>query len=1148
MATNRVINGVTYVIPDQNDNFLWGTGLSGWVGAVTNGALFKAGGTFTLTSDVNFGTSFGLISLYYKSASANLANSGNVRLSNTDSINFAGLSGGVDAALVVAGGNKLRSNTGLDANSITLSNVATPVAATDAATKAYVDAANTFANSALFNASDYVNALNYVSAQGNTGTGSHCASMVSGNNVLTISPGPFVFTANHVGMQLYVSGMSTYAQVASFISATQVTMNVNAPSTQTIADFAVFNTGQDDTVGIQNTFNACNVAKSKAYFPARVYIYANEFDVSGLQGIVGDGVNRTIFLPKALGTSQLGGFLNIPNMPAGCQVGGDGQGFRVVGPTHRAPCHQANLSISLGLITANVDTGALPLVGSVYKLLGARGTASPYNEGYWKISTAASGTWTGTPYYADDNPAIGAVSAVAVTSNVLTVLESNAFRKVGYVTYFSNVATATFLNGTSATVTSIVYSGTSVVGYTYALTHANYANTADTGTVANYADTGGTVTDNFASIPKFDGIRLSTNNFPANGGGSNILIFPSIKEVFVSNFSGAGFRLLTPNFGYMGKTDSVGVNEGYALEGLHPTTGFFSNPSCFEIGQGLQFESCTLVGISIKDAGGIQTGMIGGGGAGIGLLLYNCNGTDVTSFDFEVMTPWAVDPTMYPGHNIELRGAQGCEIHCGYLSFNSSNASIGVYMWNGTQACKYEGSRHFLAGTPAVQPNNEVYIDASCIDCFVGKTNYVSSTAFTNLSPTSVLYEEGGTYDFNGTSGSLFRLQNITPATNGSPKNSPGLILTGTNWNGSASVSESFLLQVLPNTNSSGAATVELSHAAGAGVGSIFSYNGNWVVDGGGNMTVGQQNNGANSTFNSNSPFFNIQGAYWNGAASAADAWTLQNSFNPGANGNSTLRLTHSGNPNAQFQIAANIGGTITLIPVGGEVLILAPTANVAQVAAVGLQITSNNATAAVAQTYNFGINQTSGDFNLFNVNTACNYIAVSNTGSIKAPASPLNNTLTQVVTGLSSRLTANTNRLNTTVLANEANLTISLNETGTYSLMAWLVFGATSNGVGGIVIDFGGGSATINAIATSSQGFVAGAVTATPVVYGSGAGETNFPIDVISGGANDWLSICGTVTTNTAGTLVPRYAQHTATGNATNLLLGSWLQVTKIS
>jgi hypothetical protein len=89
MSTNQVINGVTYVIPSQGDNYSWGTGLSSWVATVTSQALFTQGGNFTLLAPINFGTNFGLMAPYFSSVSANAANTGVLRLASNDQIVWA---------------------------------------------------------------------------------------------------------------------------------------------------------------------------------------------------------------------------------------------------------------------------------------------------------------------------------------------------------------------------------------------------------------------------------------------------------------------------------------------------------------------------------------------------------------------------------------------------------------------------------------------------------------------------------------------------------------------------------------------------------------------------------------------------------------------------------------------------------------------------------------------------------------------------------------------------------------------------------------------------------------------------------------------------------------------------------------------------
>lgn len=87
MATIVNFNGQSYSIPAVDDDN-WGVSLSQFLIAIPLGCLQNTGGAFTLTSDVNFGSNFGLVSKYFKSNSANIAASGQVRLANLDTINF----------------------------------------------------------------------------------------------------------------------------------------------------------------------------------------------------------------------------------------------------------------------------------------------------------------------------------------------------------------------------------------------------------------------------------------------------------------------------------------------------------------------------------------------------------------------------------------------------------------------------------------------------------------------------------------------------------------------------------------------------------------------------------------------------------------------------------------------------------------------------------------------------------------------------------------------------------------------------------------------------------------------------------------------------------------------------------------------------
>lgn len=106
MATNLIINGATYPFPQTND-VEWGDIVTNWATAVTNGMLQKAGGAFTLTADVNFGASYGLTSLYYKTRSSSIASSGEFRLAKADTITFRNNADSGDLELGINGSDEL---------------------------------------------------------------------------------------------------------------------------------------------------------------------------------------------------------------------------------------------------------------------------------------------------------------------------------------------------------------------------------------------------------------------------------------------------------------------------------------------------------------------------------------------------------------------------------------------------------------------------------------------------------------------------------------------------------------------------------------------------------------------------------------------------------------------------------------------------------------------------------------------------------------------------------------------------------------------------------------------------------------------------------------------------------------------------------
>ena len=107
MSTPLVVNGVTYDYPEVDDTD-WGSEATDWATAVTVGMLQKAGGLFQLLAEVDFGTAYGIKSLYLKSRTANPADAGQIRLARADVINWRNQANNANLSLGVSSSNVLQ--------------------------------------------------------------------------------------------------------------------------------------------------------------------------------------------------------------------------------------------------------------------------------------------------------------------------------------------------------------------------------------------------------------------------------------------------------------------------------------------------------------------------------------------------------------------------------------------------------------------------------------------------------------------------------------------------------------------------------------------------------------------------------------------------------------------------------------------------------------------------------------------------------------------------------------------------------------------------------------------------------------------------------------------------------------------------------
>lgn len=109
MAISVLFNGVTYSIPETGEES-WGENLTSYFTAIPQGALQKTGGTFTLTADVNFGATYGVLSKYLSTRTALPSTVGLVRLAVSDSIGWRNNANSANLLLAVNGSDQLTFN------------------------------------------------------------------------------------------------------------------------------------------------------------------------------------------------------------------------------------------------------------------------------------------------------------------------------------------------------------------------------------------------------------------------------------------------------------------------------------------------------------------------------------------------------------------------------------------------------------------------------------------------------------------------------------------------------------------------------------------------------------------------------------------------------------------------------------------------------------------------------------------------------------------------------------------------------------------------------------------------------------------------------------------------------------------------------
>jgi hypothetical protein len=108
MSTTVNLNGQNYTIPSVGEGN-WGTQVTNYLVALASGVLQKAGGSFTLTADVDFGATYGLKSTYFSARSAG-ASAGFLRAANNTSLAWRNAANNADLNLKVNASDILEYN------------------------------------------------------------------------------------------------------------------------------------------------------------------------------------------------------------------------------------------------------------------------------------------------------------------------------------------------------------------------------------------------------------------------------------------------------------------------------------------------------------------------------------------------------------------------------------------------------------------------------------------------------------------------------------------------------------------------------------------------------------------------------------------------------------------------------------------------------------------------------------------------------------------------------------------------------------------------------------------------------------------------------------------------------------------------------
>jgi len=112
VSTTKTFANASYNLPLNREpkSSSWGTEVSNFLIAIADNAIPKTGGSYVLSAELNFGSTFGVLAPYVKSAGTNIATAGVLRLANAEVVSWRNAANGANLDLKVNSSNVLEFN------------------------------------------------------------------------------------------------------------------------------------------------------------------------------------------------------------------------------------------------------------------------------------------------------------------------------------------------------------------------------------------------------------------------------------------------------------------------------------------------------------------------------------------------------------------------------------------------------------------------------------------------------------------------------------------------------------------------------------------------------------------------------------------------------------------------------------------------------------------------------------------------------------------------------------------------------------------------------------------------------------------------------------------------------------------------------